>query len=107
MKHGIATKPAGGNVTIQARIDQHSDGTAALIAHRSRHRIRRDTPRRIVEGRTSWVGLDNIARRLTCQYGAAASLTIQTAMGEGTTAEVRLPAQTAVDGGVVVQPVSR
>jgi LytS/YehU family sensor histidine kinase len=32
-----------------------------------------------------------VERRLECQYGAAASLSIQTAPGEGTAVEIRLP----------------
>jgi two-component system LytT family sensor kinase len=106
VKHGIATKPAGGGVTIRARIDRFPDGTETLVL------TVRDagvgaTSEAIVEGRRRGVGLDNIARRLTCQYGAAASLTIQSALGEGTTAVLRLPARTTVDDGVIVEPASR
>ena len=42
-------------------------------------------------GKTTGVGLRNIERRLACQYGSSASLSIQTALGVGTTVEIRLP----------------
>ena len=44
-------------------------------------------------GRETGFALRNIERRLACQYGTAASLSIRTAPGEGTTVEVRLPAE--------------
>ena len=37
------------------------------------------------------VGLRNVERRLECQYGTSASLSIRTAPGEGTIVEIRLP----------------
>jgi sensor histidine kinase YesM len=39
------------------------------------------------------VGLRNVERRLACQYGGSASLTVQTAPGEGTTVTILLPAE--------------
>ena len=42
--------------------------------------------------RVAGLGLRNVERRLECQYGTAASLSIRTAPGEGTIVEIRLPA---------------
>jgi two-component system LytT family sensor kinase len=106
VKHGIATKRAGGEVAIRARIDRFPDGSAALMLT-VRDTGSGATAADIADGRARGVGLDNIARRLTCQYGATASLTIETALGEGTTAAVRLPARTAADDEVVVPLVRR
>ena len=44
------------------------------------------------EGRAVGVGLANVERRLTCQYGVAAALSITSEPGAGTTVEIRLPA---------------
>jgi hypothetical protein len=90
VKHGIANKQVGGDVMIRARIDRGPNGTHQLLV------VIRDsgagsTADAVKQGRESGVGLDNVERRLACQYGAAASLSIQTAVGHGTTVEVRLP----------------
>ena len=50
-------------------------------------------PQALKQGRESGVGLRNVERRLACQYGAAASLSIRTAPGAGTTVEIRLPVE--------------
>jgi sensor histidine kinase YesM len=44
-------------------------------------------------GREAGVGLKNVERRLACQYGPSATVTIQSALGVGTTVEVRMPAE--------------
>ena len=49
------------------------------------------TPDALRRGRESGVGLRNVERRLACQYGGAASLSIRTAAGAGTVVEIRLP----------------
>jgi LytS/YehU family sensor histidine kinase len=52
-------------------------------------------------GRSEGVGLTNIERRLSAHYGRSASLSITTARGLGTTAELRVPAYSATAGGEV------
>jgi sensor histidine kinase YesM len=42
-------------------------------------------------GRAAGVGLRNVERRLACQYGDAAALSIHSELGSGTTVEIRLP----------------
>jgi sensor histidine kinase YesM len=48
------------------------------------------------------VGLRNVERRLAGQYGAEASLTVHTVAGQGTTVEIRLPA----DFRVAAEPLA-
>ena len=38
-------------------------------------------------------GLSNVERRLECQYGGAASLSIESTPGAGTTVQIRMPAE--------------
>ena len=49
------------------------------------------TEEAIRKGRRTGVGLDNVERRLACEYGPAAALSIRTVLGEGTSVELRLP----------------
>ncbi|HMB81073.1 MAG TPA: hypothetical protein VKI43_13440, partial [Vicinamibacterales bacterium] len=44
-------------------------------------------------GRDAGVGLSNVERRLVCQYGDAASLSIESAPGTGTTVRISMPAE--------------
>jgi two-component system, LytTR family, sensor kinase len=96
VKHGIAHKPIGGDVLIRARIQGRSNATRELSV------MIRDTgvgstADAVKRGRAHGVGLDNVERRLTAQYGAAASLSIHTVVGLGTTVEVRLPVDASVE----------
>ena len=60
------------------------------------------TSQSLQRGRSTGLGLRNVERRLECQYGTSASLSIRTAPGEGTIVEIRLPAavKAADDDGV-------
>src|SRR5581483_10613335 len=103
VKHGIAHKQLGGEVVIRARVDRMADNRHQLA-------ITVDdtgagtTPERLQQGRRTGVGLQHVERRLGCQYGAAASLSIRTAPGEVTAVEVRVPVtvKAAEDRGVPV-----
>jgi two-component system LytT family sensor kinase len=90
VKHGISAKRAGGEVSIVAIVNHAHDRDRQLSI------IVRDTGAGVSDavlerGRDHGVGLRNVERRLQCQYGAAASLSIQSVPGEGTTVEVHLP----------------
>jgi signal transduction histidine kinase len=92
VKHGIAPMRRGGDVTITARIDAAQPRTLILVV--------KDTgagamPHHFQTGRGNGVGLGNIERRLACQYGAAATLSVATEPGAGTTVEIRMPADLA------------
>ena len=93
VKHGIAGQQRGGDVTVTARLALAEDGVAetmlVLVVQDSGVGASAD---QLLEGRAVGVGLANIERRLSCQYGPAAALSIESAAGVGTTVEIRLPA---------------
>jgi two-component system LytT family sensor kinase len=92
VKHGVARKQAGGEVAISARVDRQTGGRSLVL--RVRDTGAGSTADAIRQGRRAGVGLDNVERRLACEYGPAAALSIHTVLGEGTTVELRLPVDT-------------
>ena len=91
VKHGIAPLRRGGEVRVSARLeDRESDATLVLVVSDSGVGASEATLRR---GRADGVGLANIERRLAGHYGSAASLSLVSAPGRGTTVEIRLPAE--------------
>jgi signal transduction histidine kinase len=90
VKHGIANKQIGGEVAIRATVEQRGDDTQYLVLS-VRDTGAGTTPSAIRAGRRSGVGLDNVERRLSCLYGPAASLSVRTALDEGTIVELTLP----------------
>ncbi len=90
VKHGIAQKQSGGHLAIRARVE----GTGT---HQRQLSISVEdtgagaTSEALAHGRSVGVGLRNVERRLECQYGAAASLSIQTVLDRGTIVEIRVP----------------
>jgi signal transduction histidine kinase len=90
VKHGIAHKQSGGEVAIRARVDRVDD-------HRRQLSLTVEdtgagtTAEALQRGRRTGVGLRNVERRLECQYGDVASLSIRTTPGEGTVVEIRMP----------------
>jgi two-component system LytT family sensor kinase len=106
VKHGISPLLQGGDVRISARVDDGGGRGAQLIL------IVSDTgagaaPDDLRRGREAGVGLRNVERRLAGQFGASASLSIQSAPNAGTRVEVRLPVRlrAALDGAL--QDVTR
>jgi two-component system LytT family sensor kinase len=90
VKHGVAPQASGGDVAIYARVDPWQPDTRQLTV------TIRDTgagvsAEQLRRGREEGVGLRNVERRLQGQYGSAASLSIESAPGHGTTVELRLP----------------
>jgi sensor histidine kinase YesM len=90
IKHGIAHKQIGGNVTMRARVDRVSDSNRQLSFVVSDTGAG-TTPEALKLGRRTGVGIANVQRRLECHYGEAASLEIHTTPGEGTVVEIRMP----------------
>jgi two-component system LytT family sensor kinase len=95
VKHGIGELDAGGEVTIAARLRAPAGTPASLEI------VVRDTgagcaAEEFARRRQRGVGLRNVEQRLTCQYGAHASIAIDTAVGRGTVVTVRLPAEAAM-----------
>jgi signal transduction histidine kinase len=90
VKHGIAPVRLGGEVHISAHTARGQNSTRQLIL-RVRDTGAGATPAALARGREAGVGLNNVERRLTCQYGANASLSIESTPGRGTTVEITLP----------------
>jgi signal transduction histidine kinase len=91
VKHGIAPLQVGGEVVVSGRLERSGAGVLELSL------IVRDTGSGATAddlecGRAAGVGLRNVERRLAVQHGSAASLTIHSKPGEGTTVTIRLPA---------------
>jgi hypothetical protein len=104
IKHGIAHKQVGGEVTVRARVDHMSEGLRQLSL------VVADTGAGTTEdvinmGRRTGVGLANVERRLECHYGKAASFEIHTAPGLGTTVEIRMPVESKSFEGVPANQV--
>ena len=92
VKHGIAPLRDGGEVVVSARLLPRMHGRASLTLT-VRDTGAGTTPLNLEHRQRDGVGLRNVERRLACQYGAAASLTIRTAPGDGTTVTIVLPAE--------------
>jgi LytS/YehU family sensor histidine kinase len=90
IKHGIAHKQIGGDVTVRARVDRISDSNRQLSIVVSDTGAG-TTLEALKLGRRTGVGIANVQRRLECHYGDAASLEIHTTPGEGTVVEIRMP----------------
>jgi hypothetical protein len=97
VKHGIAAKTAGGDVAIVASLeDAGADDAARRLVVVVRDSGAGVGPAELERGRERGVGLRNVERRLQCQYGGLASLSIRSVPDHGTTAEIRLPLTIAV-----------
>src|SRR5439155_11556149 len=90
VKHGIGHKQTGGQVLIRARVER-MDADQRRLALTVEDTGAGTTPQTLERGRASGVGLRNVERRLACQYGDAASLSIRTVLDEGTVVEIRVP----------------
>jgi two-component system LytT family sensor kinase len=90
VKHGIAPRRLGGDVFVQATIDE-SDASGRQLSIVIRDTGAGASAEALARGRETGVGLRNVERRLACQYGQAASLSVRSVADEGTTVEIRLP----------------
>jgi LytS/YehU family sensor histidine kinase len=94
VKHGVAPRQQGGDVTVRGTLERATDGSLDLsltVADTGSGVTAADLRR----GRARGVGLSNVERRLQGQYGTAASLSIQSVPGTGTTVTIRLPAESS------------
>jgi two-component sensor histidine kinase len=93
IKHGIDGQQRGGEVSVTARLALAEDGvddtTLVLVVRDTGAGVDEATLR---QRRAAGVGLSNIERRLFYRYGAAATLSIVSEVGAGTTVEIRFPA---------------
>jgi two-component system LytT family sensor kinase len=92
VKHGVTPLQRGGDVTIRGALERTADGSLdlSLTVADTGSGVSAAELRR---GRALGVGLSNVERRLRGQYGADASLSIQSVPGAGTTVTIRLPAE--------------
>jgi two-component system LytT family sensor kinase len=91
VKHGIAPVLRGGEVTVTARLESKGDcQTLLLVVHDTGAGVGQVE---LQAGREAGVGLSNVERRLACQYGDAASVSIDSVRGSGTTVIIRMPAE--------------
>jgi two-component system, LytTR family, sensor kinase len=105
VKHGIAHKQSGGEVVIRARVARLDDDRRKLVIT-VEDTGAGTTPETLQRGRRAGVGLRNVERRLECQYGTAASLSIRTVPDHGTVVEIRMPVDVKVAGGHDVHQVA-
>ena len=89
IKHGIAPFRQDGRVCLRARVNDNVDGTTVLVIQVEDSGPGLSIPARRPRG--SGVGLTNVEQRLERIYGGAASLTLTSRPGGGTTAELRVP----------------
>jgi signal transduction histidine kinase len=87
IKHGIAPLRAGGEVSVQARLD----ATANRL-----HLIVKDTgagadEQQLRSGKSQGIGLTNVERRLRVQFDAQAQMNLTTAKGQGMRIELMIP----------------
>ncbi len=104
VKHGIAPRRKGGDVSVMARLEDGTGDAPRLILVVS-DAGRGATAAELRRGRAAGVGLANVERRLAAHYGPAASLSIVSTRGVGTTVEMRLPAERNTPATLV--PLSR
>jgi signal transduction histidine kinase len=102
VKHGIAPLARGGRIIIAARTEEVSSTNSGVGPASDQPHFRlcltvSDTgigtePGELTSRRRNGIGLANIERRLERYFGDAASLHIRSAVGVGTTVDIRLPA---------------
>ena len=99
VKHGIAPLVRGGVVTVTARTRPSGDTLALVLeVHDTGIGVGATELR---AGRAKGVGLSNVERRLACQYAEAASLSIESVPGDGTTVRIVMPAESRTLSEVV------
>jgi signal transduction histidine kinase len=90
VKHGISPRREGGDVNVSARIESRG-GRGSLLVLRVADTGVGASQEDLRRGRRMGVGLRNVERRLACQYGNEATLSIATGPDAGMTVEIRLP----------------
>jgi two-component system, LytTR family, sensor kinase len=94
VKHGISARQAGGEVAVRAAVRKEGERHQLVLAVQDTGAGATESA--VLRGRATGVGLKNVERRIACQYGDAASLTIRSSPGAGTTVEICLPVDPAL-----------
>jgi hypothetical protein len=102
VKHGIGPLADGGEIVVSSHLEPAGDGPGHLILT-VRDSGAGATAREVARGRAHGVGLQNVERRLAHQYGAAASLTIESVPGRGTTVTIAVPVTAGAPAGPVAE----
>jgi anti-sigma regulatory factor (Ser/Thr protein kinase) len=91
IKHGISKSKSGGEVSIEAKLENEKDTVfLKLSVFDSGAGV---SEKEILEARENGFGLNNIEQRLHSYYGKTASLEIKSEAGKGTTAEIKFQIQ--------------
>jgi two-component system LytT family sensor kinase len=88
VRHGVAPRADGGDVSIIARIEPGIPRRLSISVRDTGAGASLDALR---QGRERGVGLRNVERRLQGRYGSAASLSIDSTPGAGTIVLLRMP----------------
>jgi two-component system LytT family sensor kinase len=96
VKHGIAPARRGGNLFVEARLEDTPGRSRLVVTIRDSGAGASDAD--FQRGRAGGVGLRNIERRLAVQYGTSADLQVRSAPGSGTTVVLRIPAERVETG---------
>ncbi|HUG85882.1 MAG TPA: ATP-binding protein, partial [Euzebya sp.] len=99
VKHGLAPKVEGGTVTLKARADPLSRTTTVVVIDDGVGMTREEVdrlfdPSPAADGRPGnggGIALVNIEARLSQLFGARHTLRVESAPGEGTKIELRMP----------------
>jgi sensor histidine kinase YesM len=87
IRHGIATQPAGGTLTVSSRLE--NDALILTVADDGA-----GTDPNIVAS-ASGVGVRAVRQRLEARFGVRARLAVRTAPGDGFIVTIQLPAHAA------------
>jgi hypothetical protein len=92
IKHGIAGTRCGGYVAVSATLSDDSSPLLRIVVRNTGAPLGAQS-----STGGSGIGLQNVARRLRCYYGDAATLTLFSNESGETVAELRLPTHAAVE----------
>lgn len=100
IKHGITPQRAGGELTVWARLADDGEHLQIRISDTGQGA----SATALAHGRQHGVGLTNVEQRLKRHFGAAASFSLRSAPGVGTTVELSLPARLPASAAANVVP---
>jgi two-component system, LytTR family, sensor kinase len=93
VKHGVGPLREGGEVIVTARLQPPAEHGTARLVLTVRDTGVGTTAATLAARRRDGVGLRNVERRLACQYGEAASVAVDTALGRGMAVTIVLPVE--------------
>jgi signal transduction histidine kinase len=100
IKHGIAPLRAGGEVVVLARLAHGGEQLQLRVSDTGQGA----SEQALAHGRQQGVGLANVEQRLKRHFGRAATFSLRSAPGVGTTVELSLPANAAQSNVVQFTP---